>query len=85
MDTSTYLNKGLAQAAVTGTAVPAAEPPRLLNTLREVAWKLNISYTTVWRLTRDGEIRTVRIGTKVLVPESELQAYIERALGREAG
>jgi excisionase family DNA binding protein len=50
----------------------------VLLSLRETASLLNVSRTTLWRITRDGNLPTVGIGTRRLVREDDLTAYIER-------
>jgi len=40
-----------------------------------------ISRSTLYQLFRDGALRTVKIGTRTFVPQSEIDALIERKLG----
>jgi excisionase family DNA binding protein len=35
---------------------------------------------TIYQLVREGRIRSVRVGRKILIPRSELEAFIEREL-----
>jgi excisionase family DNA binding protein len=42
----------------------------------EVARRLTVSRTTIWRLVRGGEIRVVRIGSRTLMPRTGLQRLI---------
>ena len=58
----------------TGLPRPPVEPD-LLN-LAEVAQRLNVSRTTIWRLTKRGDIRAVRIGSRTLIPRSELHRIV---------
>lgn len=53
---------------------PPVEPDLLDQA--EVAQRLNVSRTTIWRLAKRGDIRTVRIGSRTLVPRTELQRLI---------
>jgi excisionase family DNA binding protein len=50
--------------------------PFLLLTVPEVAERLRVSRRTVERLIRDGRIRSVRIGRRVLVTEREVGAFV---------
>jgi excisionase family DNA binding protein len=49
--------------------------------LAEVAQRLNVSRTTIWRLAKRGDIRTVHIGGRTLVPRTELQRLIGEGSG----
>ncbi len=42
----------------------------------EVARRLNVSRTTVWRLIKRGDIRVVHIGSRALIPRTELHRLI---------
>ncbi len=42
----------------------------------EVAHRLGVSRTTVWRLVRRGELELVHIGARALVPRRCLQKFI---------
>ena len=57
------------------------DPIQLL-TVPEVADRLRVSRRTVERLIRDGRIRPVRIGRRVLVTEHEIAAYLAWLTGR---
>jgi DNA binding domain, excisionase family len=57
----------------TGPHGPSAiGAPRLLS-LAEAAERLNCSRGLLWRLRREGRIRAVELGRRVLIAESELQ------------
>lgn len=45
-------------------------------TLQEAARKLGISYSTLWRLIRAGEIKAKQIGKRWVVPVSEVQKLL---------
>jgi len=45
----------------------------------ETAAILGISARSAWKYTRKGEIRTVRLGGRVLVPLSEIDRVLQRA------
>lgn len=47
----------------------------------EFARRLNVSRTTVWRLVKRGDIRVVRIGTRALIPRTELERLIRDGSG----
>jgi predicted site-specific integrase-resolvase len=45
--------------------------------LRELAESLDVSYDTLWRASKSGALRTIRIGNRVVVPAAEIER-IER-------
>lgn len=59
----------------------SAIPPtfqRLLLTVQEAARALSISERSLWTLTNEGAVQSVRIGRSVRYAVSDLQAYIDR-------
>lgn len=42
----------------------------------EAAEALGVSVSTVWRLIRDGELRTVSVRSRTLISASEILAFI---------
>lgn len=52
--------------------------PRLLHDKPAAAEQLSISERVLERLIRDGEIETVQIGRRRLVPHDALEHYIDR-------
>jgi excisionase family DNA binding protein len=52
-----------------------------LLTIHEVAKRLKLSYITVWRWTREGRIKTIKLGqgkkSPVRIPESGLKKFLE--------
>lgn len=52
-----------------------------LNSMRQAAERIGVSYSTTKKMAATGEIRTVKIGRRRLVPESVLQQYIADKLG----
>ena len=64
----------LMMGMTTGVPRPPAEPDLL--SMVEVSQRLNVSRTTIWRLAKRGEIRTVRIGSRTLIPRTELLRLI---------
>ena len=53
-----------------------AKPERTLSR-SEVCELLHISKPTLWKKTRDGEIKATTIGRRVLYAESEVKRYLE--------
>lgn len=52
---------------------------RLLLTVKEAAQQLAISERTLWQLTKDRQIRSVRIRRAVRYDPTDLLAWIERS------
>jgi hypothetical protein len=50
-----------------------SENTPLLHSVEDSSQRLNVSPSSIWRLIRRGELRTVKILGRTLVPESELQ------------
>jgi len=48
----------------------------------EVAEKLGVNLSTLWRWNRDGYLPCVKIGSKVKYPMSIIRAFIDRNRGR---
>lgn len=56
----------------------------LSHTIPNACRRLGISRTTLYELVRLGELKTIKIGGRTLVPESELQkAIVSRLQGGE--
>jgi excisionase family DNA binding protein len=49
----------------------------LLHSIDDAATRLGVSVSTIWRLIRSGQLRTVKILGRTLVPESELQRLVQ--------
>lgn len=49
-----------------------------LNEIPEVGQRLKIGRTKVFELIRGNDLAAVRIGRRTLVPDSSIDAYIER-------
>lgn len=56
----------------------------LAHRVPEACSRLGIGRSTLYRLIGEGAIRPIRIGHRVLVPESELQRYIASLLEQAA-
>jgi excisionase family DNA binding protein len=50
-----------------------------LSVLEAARW-LNIGRTMAYSLVRNGELRTIRVGDRILVPVTELQRFIDERL-----
>lgn len=46
---------------------------------------LSLSRSTLWRLSRDGELRLVRIGRRTLVPRTEIERLLCSGSGETLG
>jgi excisionase family DNA binding protein len=55
----------------------APEPQPLLNPITDTCRILNIGRTNLDRLIKDGKLKAVRIGRKVMVPTASIEAFIE--------
>jgi excisionase family DNA binding protein len=51
-----------------------------LLTIEEICAELGIGKTTAYKLIKN--IKHVKIGRKILVPENELEAYVEKKMGK---
>ncbi len=60
------------------------QPDRLL-AVPEVARRLAVSQWTVYRLLRGGAVPSLKVGSRRLVVERDLQSFIESARGKRAG
>lgn len=57
------------------TSPPALKP---LITIPEAADLLRVCQRTLWRLIKEGQIRTRRIGRRVLIDPSDLHDFLSR-------
>ena len=53
----------------------------LLVSVEDAAALLGIGRTTLYELIRQGDVRPIRIGRCVRIPQRELQAYVDRLIG----
>lgn len=58
----------------------SSPPERLAYTIAETLERLPISRSQLYRLFDAGELRTMKVGARRLVPASELDAFIARQL-----
>ena len=56
-----------------------AAPPPLCVTPAEAAQQLHIGRTQMYRMLKNGEVPSVRVGRKILIPIKELEAWLHRA------
>lgn len=54
----------------------AIQPPERLNTVEEAAARLRICRAMGYRLIKSGQLRTVKIGRRRLVPDSAIVEFI---------
>ena len=59
------------------------KPRRLLVGVEDAATILGIGQRTVWKLAKEGELPTVRIGNRTLWPVRELEKWVEDQLSVE--
>ncbi|MBI2060384.1 MAG: helix-turn-helix domain-containing protein [Nitrospirae bacterium] len=59
-------------------------PPRLLR-LRDSAQVMGISYASMYRLVRSGEITPVMIGTRIYIEPAELDKFVDRHRRKSVG
>lgn len=57
-----------------------AQPNLLANRIQDACRRLGVGRSTLYELIKAGEIRTIKIGTRTLVPEDELQKVIRSRL-----
>ena len=56
----------------------------LLVSVSEAARELGIGRNSAYQLIRDGRLRSVSVGRRLLVPRTELEAFVARESRREA-
>lgn len=59
--------------------IPASEP--LLIGVHDAARRLGCGRDSAYELIRTGRLRALKIGRRILVPRSELDAFVQRELG----
>lgn len=62
-------------------AAPAASAPKLILTIDEAAAVLRISRQSAYEAARRGEIPTIRLGRRILVPRRALEKLIGAEIG----
>jgi len=61
------------------------ETQERLQSVEEVSKRLSVSTFTTRRLIKGKQLRAVRVGKRVLVPESEIDRVIAEGCGKHAG
>lgn len=56
-----------------------------LASVEETSKRLSVSTFTTRRLIKAGQLRAVRVGKRVLIPESEIARVITQGCGKHAG
>jgi excisionase family DNA binding protein len=56
-----------------------------LRSIEEASRRLSVSTFTTRRLVKTKQIRAVRVGKRVLIPESEIERVIRQGCGMHAG
>ena len=70
------------EPSATKVAYSFTERPdlKLLLTVEDAAELLSIGRTNAFRLIKDGELQSVKIGARRLVPRASVEAYVHRLL-----
>lgn len=58
-------------------------PDNLGNSIERSAERLGVGRTTMYQKIASGEIESVKIGRRRIVPEEALQAYLQRLLAEQ--
>lgn len=56
---------------------PATDDPVVLHTLAQAMARLGVGRSTLYTLMRSGQIETVHIGRRVLIPSDTIDAFID--------
>jgi len=57
----------------------AVERPRRGHTVLEFAEAVHVSRTTAYGMVARGEIRCVKVGRKIIIPDTEISRFLQRA------
>ena len=63
--------------------IPMQEPspiPKLAYTIEEAAESLNMGKSMAIALINAGRLRSIRLGRKILIPVTEIQAFLDREI-----
>ena len=55
--------------------------PKLAYTVEEAAAALNLGRSLTFTLINEGRLHAVRLGRKIIIPVTELQAFLDREMG----
>jgi len=61
-------------------AVPGGPVLRRAETMREFTRSLGISYDSAYRAARDGRLKVVRFGKRLLIPVAEIERVMSEGL-----
>ena len=61
---------------------PTSAP--LANQIPQACARLGIGRTALYELLKAGELRSFKVGTRTLIPETELQRFIEKRMALQA-
>lgn len=56
-------------------------PQPIANTIVEAAKRLGVGRTTIYELIAARQLRAFKLGTRTLIPESELRRFVEERMG----
>lgn len=59
-------------------------PAPLAHRIPDACRRLGVGRSSLYELIKSGEVKTIKIGTRTLVPEAELQKVINSRLGMAA-
>lgn len=76
--TSTTSESGQALRFAPAHSVPLAHQ------IPDACRRLGVGRTVLYELIKSQELRTLKVGARTLIPESELQSFVARKLGMEA-
>ena len=54
------------------------KPPRPAHTVKQTLQMLPIGRSTIYKLVATGELRSVKVGKKILIPDSAIHEFVER-------
>lgn len=69
--------KGSNVSVMERPVVPTASVDRLMYSPIEAAWQLSVSRARLYELMSEGQIRSVKIGTRRLIPRQALIEFVE--------
>jgi len=52
----------------------------LAHQIPEACRRIGIARTSIYQLIKDGEIKSIKVGARTLIPETELQRFIAKRL-----
>ena len=67
-----------ASETTAGIATPAERPPRLLLTVEEAAERIGICRSNMFKLIRQGDVKSVQVGRLRRVTPAALEDYVKR-------